>query len=410
VQAILPVRNLLYVGGNFSNIGGKPRACLAALDAATGIATDWSPAPDREVTALTWGDSVLYVGGHFTFIGGQPRTLIAALDPSSGAATAWHPDASRSPENQFDGGARILSMLIDNGNMFVAGAFNQIGGQPRTALAQVDLVTGAATSWDAGVLDRGFGFPAIVYAIALHGSGLCVAGVFAGLGGQSNNGNGGLGDSYVGAVDTHSARALAWNPNPDGQVITLAVWGDRVFLGGYFGSLWDWVYRPALAALDAETGEPRPWNPVLDGPVRRIAVRGGTVYVAGPFLHMGGQARARLAALDAVTAEATPWNPGCDGPIWALAVSDSVVYVGGIFQNVGGSPRNSIAALDTSLGAAAAWNPDVHDLVLSIAVTSDVVYVGGDFDRIGGQPRHDIAAIDRVTGLATEWIPAAPVS
>src|SRR5207249_4420916 len=175
VQTILPVRNTVYVGGDFSNIGGKPRSKLAALDAATGIAGDWSPVPNREVTALAWGDSVLYVGGFFTIIGGQPRTLIAAIDPSSGAATAWHPDASRTPDNVFDGGPRVLSMILSNGGMFVAGAFNQIGGQPRTALAQVDLVTGAATSWDAGVLDPGFAFPAIVYSIALRESTLYVA-------------------------------------------------------------------------------------------------------------------------------------------------------------------------------------------------------------------------------------------
>jgi hypothetical protein len=407
VQTILPVRNRVYVGGNFSNIGGKPVGMLAALDASTGIADDWSPMPDREVTALAWGDSVLYVGGFFTNIGGQPRTLIAALDPASGAATAWHPDASRTPENVFDGGARVLSMVLTNGAMFVGGAFNEIGGQPRTALAQVDLVTGAATNWDAEVLDRGFFFPAIVYSIAVRESTLYVAGRFTGLGGQSNNGNGGLGDSYAGAVDLRSARALGWNPNPDGQVLTLAPSGDRIFLGGYFGSLWDWKYRPALAALDVETGAPKPWDPALDGPVYRIAVQGSTVYVAGSFSHMGGQPRTRLAALDAVTAVATPWNPGCDGPVHSLALGDSVIYVGGIFQNVGGSPRNSIAALDTSVGTATSWNPDVHDLVLSIAVANDVVYVGGDFNTVGGQRRSSIAAIDRVTGLATDWNPGS---
>jgi hypothetical protein len=52
----------LYVGGDFSEIGGKPRANIAALDETAGEATDWIPGADGPVHALLLS-AARYLGG-----------------------------------------------------------------------------------------------------------------------------------------------------------------------------------------------------------------------------------------------------------------------------------------------------------------------------------------------------------
>ena len=403
VGPVLAVGNRVYVSGNFSQIGGRPLTSLAALDAKTGRAFDWNPAPNSYVAALAWGDSVLYVGGAFSAIGGQSRNLIAALDPSTGAATAWNPRAL--PDYSVDNGAYVAALLKRNGTLFVAGSFDQIGGEPRAALAQLDLATGDATSWDARATSNYPGFPVHFWALSLVGTNLYLAGEFSGLGGRDNNGNGGLGFSYAGAVDTNSGLASDWNPRPDSRVLTLAASASAVFAGGLFGSVWDWQSRSGLAALDARTGALLPWNPIVDGGITTMAIRGNAVYVAGIFHNVGGQFRAGIAALDAATGLATTWNPSCDGLINTIVAGDSVIYVGGNFQTVGGSHRQFVAALDTLTGAATDWNPTADDRVFSIARKNEHIYLGGAFTRVGGADRAYLATVDVQTGLATSWNP-----
>src|SRR5207249_9645327 len=84
----------LYAGGDFSSIGGQARRFIAALDTATGLATQWNPGANGSVPALAVSSGKVYAGGSFFFIGGQARSHIAALDTAAtGAATAWAPGA-----------------------------------------------------------------------------------------------------------------------------------------------------------------------------------------------------------------------------------------------------------------------------------------------------------------------------
>jgi hypothetical protein len=97
VRAIVPHGDAVFAGGSFQNIGGASRPYLAALDPATGAATAWSAAVagiDPDVYALAARGPTLYVGGDFLQIGGAPRVCLAALDTASGAATSWVPGGS----------------------------------------------------------------------------------------------------------------------------------------------------------------------------------------------------------------------------------------------------------------------------------------------------------------------------
>jgi len=131
VHAVLVSGNTIYVGGTFGWIGGQSRASLAALDAITGVPTAWNPAPtqwdviDPRIRALALSGSNLYVGGSFATIGGQPRICLAAVDTATGLATDW--DAG------LDG--LVWSLAAEGTTLYVGGGFSRAGGLPCAGLA-----------------------------------------------------------------------------------------------------------------------------------------------------------------------------------------------------------------------------------------------------------------------------------
>jgi hypothetical protein len=140
---------VLYVCGGFDGCGGRARKGIAAVDALTGDATAWNPAPDANgqsfgVSALAVDGATVYAGGYFTNIGGLPRNSLAALLPATGAATFWDPD----PSNPNQGFSTVGVITVSGSTVYVGGSFTSIGGQPRTGIAALDAVTGAATTWN----------------------------------------------------------------------------------------------------------------------------------------------------------------------------------------------------------------------------------------------------------------------
>src|SRR3990167_4000167 len=92
VLALLPSASTVYVGRDFTTIGGQARNRIAALDNA-GVASGWNPGAGGRVSALALSGSTVFAGGSFASIGRQPRQNIAALG-STGAATAWDAHAN----------------------------------------------------------------------------------------------------------------------------------------------------------------------------------------------------------------------------------------------------------------------------------------------------------------------------
>src|SRR5207302_7508661 len=104
VRTLVAKRSALYVGGDFTSIGGQARSHVAALDT-SGKATSWNPDANDDVDALAVKGPTVYAGGQFTSIGGRPRNRIAALD-TSGKATSFDPD----PDNYVN--PRIESIAV----------------------------------------------------------------------------------------------------------------------------------------------------------------------------------------------------------------------------------------------------------------------------------------------------------
>ncbi len=138
--------NDIYVSGDFDTIGGQARHCIAKLNNTDGNAdATWNanatlyPNANNYINSIIIDGNNIYVGGDFTTIGGQTRNYIAKLNNTDGNADAtWDPNA--------DG--IIYTIALNGSNIYAGGDFTSIGGQTKHYIAKLNNTTGAANaSW-----------------------------------------------------------------------------------------------------------------------------------------------------------------------------------------------------------------------------------------------------------------------
>lgn len=476
-----------FICGSFTHIGGQPRKYLARINA-NGSLHPWNPAPNEAVNAIERSGSYLIAGGLFSQIGGAARSNIAILDGNTGLATSWtlsgtvfnsYPASIRDlavdqntlyvvGEFWYAGGCwcqqhavgvdlqtgmptawdpapnqRVYGIELDGFDVFLAGAFDTIGGQPRASLARVSGGWGAQLQ----PFDAGFAPGTELQDVAIHQNTVYVAGAFAAVAGQNRvgfaafnktsgtllpwdaqasafgssvevmgshllvGGNftfiGGASRYNAAAVDLSTGVANAWAPNGNSNVYTVSASAGRIFIGGAFtGRTNEGVQRWRVAALDATTGVPTNFDPIVSTTVRSLALSGNSLYIgtAGTF-NIDGQARTGGAAVDVVTGNVLPWNPNVSSWLMNMQVSGSTVYLGGGFTSVGGSPRNHLAAVDATTGVLLPWNPNAGNMVRTMTMNGNTLHVGGDFTSIGATTRNHGAAFDISTGNLLPWDP-----
>jgi len=225
--------NLLYVGGDFSQVGGDFRQYLAAIDLTSFLATPWQPRPDDVIHSLllTSDNSRLYVGGEFNVIGSdydgrESRVALAALNTSNAAVQAWNPALI---------GQAVYDMELsgDEDALTVAGLFDSVGVLPRVNLAQIDTASALATTWVANTAAVAPAVDPAVYVLDVGPSGLFLVG-----GGYSEVS--GVSSAHLAMLDIADGALLPWAPavavNATSKVRALAVDAatDTLFVGGVF--------------------------------------------------------------------------------------------------------------------------------------------------------------------------------
>ncbi len=239
------------------------------------------------------------------------------------------------------------------------------------------------------------------------GSGVYVGGTFTNVDGVPT--------PHLVHLETNGTIDPGFNGTANGPVQSLAILGNRLFVGGQFNKIAT-VSRTDLAELDATTGIPAAgFNLPLSGPVGnggymgvhalRVSPDGSKLLVAHTAQQIGGQERYGVAVIDlgGPTAVVDPWYT----TLWKdnLATAGGTVRVTDaawgpdgtwfVVSNTGGDrpPTNdSVQRFDLTTPAPAAptWVTRQFDSSYSIAVDSNgSVYTGGHF-RYTDAPGSDL--------------------
>ncbi|HKN90786.1 MAG TPA: hypothetical protein VJ622_10930, partial [Acidimicrobiia bacterium] len=322
----------------------------------------------QEVEALAEWNGRVYLGGIFTNIidpnrnpASPPQPILTVFDPATGApipGSVFNANATAGYDPASHDVVHALAVDAAHHRLIVGGIFSQMGGQKVRNLAAVDLET--------GLLDPTF-----------------------------------------------------QPPTPDDGVKSLALAGDRLYVGGNFlnvqtpGGL---VPRSQLMALDAATGAlidsfVPPTNyggafvghtgaptedPTLDGLPYAIAVPadGQTVWVGGDFLHWGTQPandtkhqHGGLIVLDASTGALTPWQPVEKYPVFDLTVwpgDGKTVFAA--TGGPGGSVQSYLMNATPTKGTSPQWTGRTDGDATGVVATTERVYLVGHYDHYVPDP------------------------
>ncbi len=265
VQAIAASGSTVYLGGSFTQVGGKGHQRVAAVDATSGtpIAT-FKPTVDHEVMTLALHGSDLYMGGQFTVVNGASHTYLAALNASSGATDSGFTGSADAP---------VLGavMTTDGSKLVIGGSFTHVDGSSQNHIAAVSPTTGATLSWSTHT------------SYAIVGMAADAAGIYAAGAGSGGNF----------AAFNPSSGSMKWQGGTNGNVQAITAFNGEVYAGGHYTdycgpqggqhTCTNPIPRSKMLAVDENTGALQSWAPSVNSALGVFSLAGG----AG-FLEMGG--------------------------------------------------------------------------------------------------------------------------
>jgi hypothetical protein len=353
VWALLRIGDTVYVGGQFQNVvmpdgALVPRSDLAAFGVDGSLKT-WAPAVGGSgiVFALATDGSRIFVGGDYTSIGGAARESLSAVD-LSGNVLAWNADASN----------QVRALTITGSTMYVGGQFGFLDGAHRTRLAAIDL-SKTDPDGSATLLDWTPKANRSVRSISMLQNGdVVVAGQFTQLKEQVPNATWDTSKLYIQSLTPASSptpgRFEPWAEHPQDFIWdTITIPDGRVVVGrggvngGSIG-----VYRPDGTLT---------WHHGANGDVQAVGYANGQVIAGGHFSTIGGGPNEppegthipRLVAYNPMGgALDTTWQPWPDSTkgVWSILGTSDKLLVGGDFDTMdhGATPCHHFAQFTVS--------------------------------------------------------------
>jgi hypothetical protein len=182
--------------------------------------------------------------------------------------------------------------------------------------------------------------------MSLRESTIFASGDFVTIGGQTR--------PKVAELDLTSGLATSWNPpSMNNAALSMVLDENTVFLGGMFGVV-DGVSHPFAVGLDVASGAVTSWNPQVSGFVHALAKQGNSIFVGGSFNTLGGAPRWYLGAVDDEQGNAIDWITDATAPVYAILPCTSSILVGGGFSSVAYCAQNGLAMIEAPATTAVA--------------------------------------------------------
>jgi hypothetical protein len=276
----------LVVVGDFWNVG---QPCVGCNGVAVWDGISWTPLDNgvnNDVLTCTVWNNELVIGGDFTKADGIDIARIAKWNGAT-----WE---SVGPIGVFDNDIRCMAEF--DGDLYVGGDFNNVGGDPAyDGLVKYDPATAGWVGGDAGV-------------------------------------------DLVGGVD-ESVRVLYVNPN-DGNL----------YMGGEFPALWDGdatADDPNMAGIAMYDGSN--WTPLgtgLNAYCRAIHEYNGDIIAGGYFTTAGGVPANKIAKWNGATWSAMGLGfdlVGIDEYVKSATSWNGIFFAGGAYTQAEGNPMDFIS-------------------------------------------------------------------
>jgi len=329
---------------------------------------------------LSWGGH-LYVGGSFTSVDGS---ALQAQGIARWTGSGWQAIANPGA----GGNGKVNVMTVYQGKLIVGGDFTGIGGTSANNLAAYDPTTNTWSSVGGGVNGE-------VQALYVYDGELLVGGTFTRVGAPPNDQPIAFFARWDGttwkAPDPNYPSYLLMGGNP----LAFAEYNGKLYVGGNFiAAYYNQTDKAYLAIWDKATQTLLPAcapGQAPDNNVWALAVWNNKLYIGGQFQTIGGVSSPRLAALSGTTYQAVSGSPS-SGRVQALLPTPSDLYVAGNFTSAGGQTVNRIAKLSLN-GTWSALGPGIGPTIVNaLAIHNGKLYAGGNFTQDGaGNPLSYIA-------------------
>ena len=379
VNTIAVSGTTVYIGGDFTNLGGNPNInYIARWDG-----TNWSPLLSgtagltSTVHAIVLSGTEVIAGGAFQNAGGNSNANYLAR----WNGTQWTGFISGTTGINDT----VFTLALSGTHVYAGGAFDNAGGDPNA-----DYIA----YWDGGW--RNLGTSPLnnnVYTIVFSGTHVYAGGVFTNTIPSSS------------PPPSHIAYWSGGNWTPlgtgglgatSGSVYAITIVGNNVYAGGDFTSS-NYNY---IARFDGS------WNPLGGGvgpvgsTVSATLSFGGKILVGGTFETAGGNPARGLAEWDPNQSKWSPvsnfaWNSSFITSVEALVSSGSDLYVGGDFKDVGRNNANDYVTRRSGTSFVPIGSKTVEPLngkVETVVISGTDVYVGGSFTNAGNTPGADYIA------------------
>ncbi|GEM_PF-6770318 len=397
----------MYVGGWFSEAGGVVRERLAKFDAAGEIVEGWfADVEGSSVNALAIRNDVVYLGGSFTEVNGEPRGNLAAVAVADGKETNWAPAT--------DGPVYALTFIAGGEALIAGGSFTEVDETPQSNLALFEGVSvNLVEEFNLGVNDE-------VWSVASDDDYIYIAGAFSAFSAFDTEGRNGFASiAYDESVEIAEWDPVANKGNTGLPFGVLAAGEGNVMIFGDY-TLLDVREQRGLMRLDPDGDLDEGFvPPAIWGTVNALALdeTSGVLWVGGGFEQIGDEGNetsvGRLFAVDAETGAVLPRTPaeGADDDIYALALSSDgeTLYVGGDFEEFNSDPAAPyLAAVNAETGALALTQPaPLSGGVRALAYDAEGrLYVGGWFWEVDSEERNGIARLLADGSLDMDWVPS----
>ncbi len=432
-----PSNDVLYAGGNFTEIGRvsptSTRNRAAAFDP-SGDLTAWDPNVTgvahhtSQVRDLALASDGVIIGGDFTTVGGTVRAGVVKVNKTSGALTSWNAQLvdTNDTHGEMQNVSEVFAVAVGHGRVYISGRITSMGGSPRWLMGAVSESTAAVdASWKPAV--DGIPHAIIPTGDASTGS-VYMAGGFAWTGLSTYTGGNGMSVDpatqklrwRVAELNTINGEPTAWNPGDDsitGVPLDMAVGANSVYITGNMTVVAGTI-RSRAASFSRTTAALTSWDPNLGGEWSyAIAEHAGDVYIGGGFTTMGGTKRQGVAGFNQVTGALTGFAPALDNAAHGVGVIGDTLFLSGEFTKAKGATgplttREKVAAFDVNTGNLESWNPSTGANTWNMAIdpTRETVFISGDFSLgpppSGGAHRFGIAAVSGSDTCVENWTSA----